>query len=195
MRKSVTILVLALLLFAVSANSQPRQDAFWITVGPGGNMLGGGGTGFGGGEWYLYPSGWINEWFYDHPFDPTRGKIIHIEFDWMSYQAGLPTTIVAAINWSTPAWSQLGYGPTMPPLPSYPPEELYIARAGILSYNGGYATMQHFSHDFIIWPYNPEWISIDVRGSNFIVQNGVVTHDCTVATKESSWGSIKANYR
>jgi hypothetical protein len=195
MKKIAILVALALMLFSIPVSSQPRLDTYFVTIGPGGEFLGGGGSGYDGGMWYLYPSGWINEWFYDHPFAPRpSGKIIHIEFDWMSLTPGIPTFIQVAINWSTPAWSQLGYGPNLPPIPAFP-EDLYILRHTALDMSGYFPIMQHFSYDFIIYPYNPEWVSIDVRGYNFIVRNGTMLHDCTIGTKESSWGSIKADFK
>ena len=193
MKKCVVLLVLGLLLFAIPASAQPRNDNFWITVGAG-NVLGGGGSGYGNGEWYVYPSMWINQWFYDHPFDPTRGKIIHIEFDWTAYNPTCPTTLYVAINWSTPEWSQLGYGDQLPPIPGYE-EQLYIQRSTIMYVCGTFPLVQHFAQDFTIWPYNPEWVSVDVMGCNFRITNGTMLHDCVIGTKESSWGSIKADFR
>jgi len=193
--KRIAILgVLALMLFSVPAFSQARVDNFFVTIGLQGEFVLGGGTGYDNGTWYLYPSTWINEWFYDHPFDPTRGKIIHIEFDWVSYIPGAPTTITVAVNWSTPEWSQLGYGPNLPPTPNFD-ETLYIRRSGILGEVGYFPNVQHFVYDFTIWPYNPEWVSIDVRGFNFTIVNGTILHDCTIGTEKSTWGSIKADYR
>jgi hypothetical protein len=194
MKKCSILLILAMLLFAASAYAQPKLDTFYISVGVDGSVVQGGGSGFNDGEWYVYPSGWINEWFYDHPFDPQRGKVIHIEFDWMTLTPGAVTDITVAINWSTPEWSALGYGSTLPPLPGND-EALYIIRANALHEIGSFPQMQHFSTDFTIWPYNPVWISIDVRGFNFVIENGSIMHDCVLGTEESSWGSIKANFK
>jgi hypothetical protein len=55
--------------------------------------------------------------------------------------------------------------------------------------------MQHFVYTYYVWPYNPEWISIDVRGSNFVITNGFMLHECKIGTEESSWGSIKADFK
>ncbi len=192
MKKCAIILVLAMLAFAVSASAQVRNDSFYITVGAG-NVLAGGGTGFNGGEWYVYPSMWINQWFYDHPFDAMRGKIIHIEFDWVANDPTCPVNITVALNWSTPEWSALGNGSALPPLPGVD-EELYIERSDILYFCGSAPQIQHFSRDFTIYPYNPEWVSVDVRGCNFIITNGVIIHDCVLGTENTSWGEIKAKF-
>ena len=193
MRKYAILICIGLLLFAAPAFSQQTMDNFFITIGQG-TIVEGGGSGFNNGYWYVYPSGWINEWFYDHPFDPTRGKIIHVEFDWMAWEPECATNIIVAINWSTPDWSALGHGPELPPLPDFD-ENLYIRRVPILNECGMFPMMQHFVFDFVIWEYNPEWVSIDVMGCNFEIVNGIIIHECAVGTEESSWGAIKANYR
>lgn len=193
MKKCVIMLVLAMLLFAVSASAQARYDTFFATVGAG-NVLQGGGTGFNDGTWYVYPSMWINQWFYDHPFDPTRGKIIHLEFDWTALDPLCPTNMTVAINWSTGAWSALGYGTTQPPLPGVD-EALYIERATVLYQCGNFPLTQHFVLDYTIWPYNPEWVSIDIQGCNFVISNGSIIHDCVLGTEKSSWGAIKASFK
>jgi hypothetical protein len=193
MKKCFIMIVLAMLCFAVSASAQPRVDNFYIMIGAGGDVLQGGGSGFGGGEWYVYPSGWINQWFYDHPFDPDRGKMINISFDWVALDPLAPTWLEVAINWSTPAWSSLGYGASLPPIPGWD-ENLYILRSTQVSQAGLFPQMQHFSRDFTIWPYNPEWVSIDVMGYNFVISNGSIIHDCVLGTEKSNWGEIKAKF-
>jgi hypothetical protein len=193
MKKCAIMLVLAALLFAVSASAQPRYDTFFVTVGAG-NVLQGGGTGFNDGMWYVYPSMWINQWFYDHPFDPLRGKIIHVEFDWTALDPLCPTNMTVAINWSTGAWSALGYGTSQPPLPGVD-EGLYIGRETVLYRCGNFPQTQHFSMDYTILSYNPEWVSIDVMGCNFVITNGSIIHDCVLGVEKSSWGSIKASYK
>ena len=99
--------------------------------------------------WYVYPSMWINQWFYDHPFDPLRGKIIHVEFDWTALDPLCPTNMTVAINWSTGAWSALGYGTSQPPLPGVD-EGLYIGRETVLYQCGNFPQTQHFSMDYTI---------------------------------------------
>jgi hypothetical protein len=118
----------------------------------------------------------------------------NIEFDWTAYNPTCTTDITVAINWSTPAWSYLGYGTRQPPLPGVNEQE-YIVRSTMMHECGTFPMMQHFVYDFIIWQYNPEWVSIDIMGCNFIISNGVIIHDCTVGTEKTSWGAIKANYR
>lgn len=193
MKKYAILLFVGLLLFAIPAMSQQITDSFYVTVGSG-VVLEGGGSGYDGGTWYVYPSMWINQWFYDHPFDPIRGKIVHVEFDWVAYDTTCTTDITVAINWSTPTWSDLGYGETLPPLPGELPsgiEEDYIVRLTVLDECAMYPVVQHFEYDYIIWDYNPEWVSIDVRGCNFVITNGIIVHECAMSTESSSWGAIK----
>lgn len=190
--KRLAIIFVAILLAASAAFSQGLTDRFWVTIGFG-QVLEGGGTGYNNGEWYIYPSMWINQWFYDHPFDPIRSKIIHVSFDWTALDPMCPTDITVALNWSTPEWSALGNGPTLPPLPGVD-EELYIVRQPIMYQCGNFPDIRHFETDYIIYAYNPEWVSIDVRGCNFVITNGIIVHECTVDTEESSWGAIKANF-
>ena len=190
MKKTVIALFLGLLLLStVPASAQQIIDDFFVTVGSG-IVLEGGGSGYENGTWYVYPSNWINEWFYDHPFDESRGKIVHIEFDWVALDSTCTTDITVAFNWSTPEWSALGHGTTLPPLPGED-EDLYIKRSVFLDECDIFPEVQHVVWDFIVWSYNPEWVSIDVMGCNFIITNGVIIHECAVGNEESSWGAIK----
>lgn len=190
MKKTAIAITLGLLLLStVPVSAQQVIDDFFVTVGSG-IVLEGGGSGYEGGMWYVYPSGWINQWFYDHPFDENRGKIIHIEFDWVANDPTCTTDIAVALNWSTPEWSALGHGDVLPPLPGED-EALYIERRIILDVCDMFPEVQHVVWDFIIWDYNPEWVSIDVMGCNFVIINGVIMHECAVGNEESSWGTIK----
>jgi hypothetical protein len=196
MRHFVTLLlVIGLLVSAAPVSAQQSTDNFFIMVGIIGTVWSSGGSGFNCGQWYTYPSGWVNEWFYDHPFDPQRGKIIHVSFDWAPYVCDFPVDMTVAVNWSTGAWSGLGYGTTLPPVPGND-EGLYIVRQPIL-HEVGYFQQQwnHFSTEFVISDYNPEWVSIDVMGANFNITGGVLVHECVVGTEGKTWGSIKTLFR
>lgn len=122
--------------------------------------------------WYEYPSGWWNIWFYDHPLDYDRMKIIETHLmlsQWMQYEE---SWVDIAINWATDSWAGYEY----PPLPGYS-EELYIGREIIYS---GPAPEFQMPVDAIyeILEYNPEWVSMDVMGSNFIIEAGIIEHTC-----------------
>jgi hypothetical protein len=195
MRNFVALLVvIGLLVSAAPVSAQQSTDNFYIMVGIFGTIWTSGGSGYNNGQWYAYPSGWVNEWFYDHPFDPQRGKIIHIEFDWSAYTGSFPTDMTVAVNWSTGAWSQLGYGTTLPPLPGND-EDLYIVRQPILHETGVFPDSYHFSTELVISDYNPEWVSIDVMGTNFYIAGGVLVHECVVGTEGKTWGSIKTLFK
>lgn len=193
MKKTAIVISLALLLFALPVMAQQIVDNFYVTVTTG-IVLDGGGSGYNGGEWYTYPSMWINQWFYDHPFDDTRGKTIHVEFDWMAYDTSCVADITVAVNWSTPEWSYLGYEDTLPPLPDCD-ETIYIERLTFLDVCDYGYDWQHVVFDYVIWDYNPEWVSIDVRGCNFQIIDGVMAHECAIGTREKSWGAIKQQFK
>ena len=153
----------------------PISNSANVVIDPNGAFAGGSGTDAYGDGWYTYPSGWYNIWFYDHPFDTARYKRIHIEFDLIPLQPPLPSVIEIAVNWSTNAWSLVGNppGPRRPPLPGED-EALYIGRTTL---HVGTDPSGHYVFDYTIPDYNPEWVSFDVRGRNFIFE-GRITHEC-----------------
>jgi hypothetical protein len=154
----------------------PINNSFGVQIDPNGQFAGGGGSDAYGLGWYTYPSQWINIWFYDHPYDDKRYKKIHIEFDLAPFVPGMPSLIEIAVNWSTDQWSLNGNPPgdRRPPLPGED-EDLYIGRATLFT---GTDPSGHWSYDFEIPDYNPEWVSIDVRGRNFMIPGGVIIHEC-----------------
>ncbi|MFO7914608.1 MAG: hypothetical protein R6U43_02835 [Candidatus Krumholzibacteriales bacterium] len=198
MRKLTLITLMAVAIFAAAdLQAEPIEDTFYVTLDSYGYYVSGGGSGFNGGTWYVYPSGWKNEWFYDHPFDSQRGKIIHIEFDMVARDPAINSDICFAVNWSTPEWSDLGYGDTTPPTPDLvgTDESLYIFREILLTICPVPEQVTHYVFDVTVWDYNPEWVSIDVDGENFEITNGTITHDCVVDTETESWGAVKSMYR
>ena len=154
--------------------TQPLANPFNITIDPMGNFMGGGGGGAYGQGWYFYPmEAWWNIWFYDHPFAPERRKTGTIEFDVFPFQPG-PMFVDVAVNWSTDLWSI-----EQPPLDSAPP----IPPCDELRYVGRHilATIEqpgHYRLPYVIPMYNPEWVSVDVRGSNFMIPTGNIVHEC-----------------
>lgn len=155
---------------------QPLANDFSAAIDPNGNFLGGFGQGAYGDGWYFYPQdNWWNIWFYDHPFSNTRRKIGDMQFFATPIQPGLPSDIEVAVNWSTDRWSI-----DQPPLDSAPPlpgvdEALYIGRTILYS---GPATGQPIGPiPYLISGYNPEWISVDIRGRN-VNLTGRVVHEC-----------------
>jgi hypothetical protein len=171
-----------------ATNPCPQENNFWITVNEIGttlpNPLLTGGTNYypsGINGWVNYPSGWSNIWFYDHPYDATRWKKIHLTFTVAPFNAQAPSEFILAVNWSTPEWS-LGpnaiYGPPIPAFTPTPAEEaLYIERPTLISISG-VLTQQYYDLCLYVPDYNPEWISIDVMGYNFMIDNGYIWHAC-----------------
>jgi hypothetical protein len=193
-------LALALGVGSAAADTLEVYDNFWVQMGPDGQVVGGGGTGYnptgGEGVWYEYPaSGWWNQWFYDHPFSWERWKVICVCFTVAPYDPAVggpgasplpePYTIEVAINWSTPLWSgeEEGGTTTAPPLPepgwTLDDELLYIERETVLQYTGT-EPYEFMLCEFIIPDYNPEWVSIDIRGTNFQIMDGVIWHACVI---------------
>lgn len=156
----------------------PQTNTFNISIDPGGMFAGGGGTGAYGQGWYFYPSGWWNIWFYDDPLKLNNQKLIHIDMIVNPMLIGPPSQLTVALNWSTDVWSQSGNPPgeRRPPLPGED-ESAYIGRQIIFS-----APVMQGQH--IVWDgmvpvdYCPEWVSIDVQGFNFMIESGLIMHDC-----------------
>ncbi len=158
--------------------SVPIINDFGITILPGGVFANGGGSGAYGQGWYYYPdTDWWNIWFYDHPYREDRFKVIHIEYDVFMAEPGLPSFLELAVNWSTAIWSLLGNpepDPRVPPLPGVD-ESAYIGRQTLYL---GPVEPGHYIFDWTIPDYNPEWVSIDVRGENFDIPFGMISHEC-----------------
>lgn len=133
-------------------------------------------TNFWGDGWYLYPSEWWNIWFYDNPFSLDNTKAITLFLD--VRPLGANPSIVFALNYTTPLWSQEGV-PGRPPLPDdFPPpepEDQYIVRDTVSVVIGA----PEF-YTFTL-PYNPEWVSIDVIATDVTV-DGWIEHECVTTS-------------
>ena len=156
--------------------AEPLINEFGITIGPGGGFGGGGGSDAYGAGWYFYPDeDWWNIWFYDHPFDPERKKNGFIEFDVDLVDPSQAAYFEIAVNWSTDLWSiEQPPGDSAPPLPGVP-ELPYIGRLILFA---GEQFEGHYILPYEIPDYNPEWVSVDVRGFNFTITGGVIQHSC-----------------
>ena len=196
-RYLIYIACICILLISASDATAQLSDSFFITIDSYNEIVEEGGTGYDYGNWEEYPSHWIITWFYDHPFDPERGKIIHIEFDAVVLNAGQPGNLDFAVSWSTPEWSDLGYGDYWPPWVTAPEfnEPLYIEKSILLDDHTVPEEITHYIFDYTIYDYNPEWISVDVRGENVMITNGVITHECVVESEVKTWGAVKTIYR
>jgi len=153
--------------------SEPIHNQFYAQIDPQGVIFAGGGTDYYGDGWYWYESGWWNIWFYDHPFTYDRGKAIRMDLVLGKMNDMLPSFVILAINWSTDRWSLMPQQDSIPPLPGVD-EELFIRRDTVLL---GEEITGHFVFDDLIRDYNPEWVSVDVIGSNLFLE-GIITHEC-----------------
>lgn len=156
----------------------PVEDTFFIQFDGAGELVasGSGGSGYNGGAWYYYPNtDWWNQWFYDDPFDPDASKLIDV---WMTIT---PTMRGAwadiAINWSTDLYPS---NPDSPPLPPLTPEDeaAWIFRELIFDERVYGPVTISLELPIVIPDYNPEWVSIDIRGANITVTSGVIWHEC-----------------
>jgi hypothetical protein len=154
--------------------SEPVVNYWYCEADAAGTVTGYGDDMYGTG-WYFYDGTdveWWNIWFYDHPLDLERYKEITIEF-W-AWKLGDPSWLELAVNWSTDQWPN---GTGAPPLPGED-ENLMIGRAVLVdSVDVPDGDPLHYVVTYTIPDYNPEWVSVDVRGQNFMIE-GVITHEC-----------------
>jgi hypothetical protein len=157
-------------------NPDPIINAFWATFDATGYLLQGSGEGAFDDQWFYYPNtGWWNVWFYDHPFDPERYKEIFVTVNVLPIGPGGFLTL--AVNWSTPFWPP-GY-PTPPIPPLSPPEEEEFIGRQIIWEGPVEGPMTIDDIGFIIPDYNPEWVSIDVMGTNIEIEPAsFISHAC-----------------
>ena len=153
----------------------PRFNEFHFHIDDLGMPFDEGSTNYYGQGWYFYEQyEWWNIWFYNNPYTPNHPKEIVISVAATSIGDPQYATLTFALNYSTELWSLEGI-PGQPPLPAdIPPQEedLYIIREEYpVPIDGGPVDIP------ITIPWNPEWVSIDVRGTNVII-NGSITHEC-----------------
>lgn len=124
-----------------------------------------------------WPTFW-NQWWYDGIYDPARWKLVDISFTYKRMNPADNGFAFIVVNWSTP-----GYGPNPegPPLQDVGQDgTVYIGRAEITTLeitDDEIRTYAIIDYRLPI-PYNPEWVSIDVRGYNFQLTGGVIIHEC-----------------
>jgi len=152
-----------------------KYNDFSATFDGGGNLTQGSGTDFYGEGWYFYPEYfWWNIWFYDHPYDPDREKVVRVIVDLVPLEPGLPAMVQFAVNWSTDVWSLDFPGIEQPPLPGVN-EDLYIGRETLFEI--ALEDSLHYELDLVLPDYNPEWVSIDIIAENAVI-NGSIKHAC-----------------
>ena len=137
-------------------------------------------------------AGWLNQWWYDDPYNPERYKRIDLSFWYKILNPAMgPGSIDFTVNWSTPAYSALGRT-TPPDQNSNPqdPAELWVGRTSVHMFPVGVGDMNpiYWTGSFDLRnppfniPYNPEWISVDLGGYNFLVSSqaepGSIIHQC-----------------
>jgi len=172
-----------------------------------GNYVTGEGDGYGGG-WQYYPdTGWYRMWFYNDPYDPDREGYLYYRVFITAYDYSMTVSFDVRFNWTTPAWSQLGR--SHPPLPSDCPtgsdEIKYMENADLQALDSVFLGSPSSpgsvepQKSWTIRDYNPEWVSIDIKGRNFDIHRGVVhlcrakagacydptTRDCSVEYEEN----------
>mgnify|MGYP006277999055 CR=1 FL=1 len=142
---------------------------FNIAIDPAGMFLGGGGGGAYGQGWYFYPeTDWWNIWYFDHPLNYDRYKEVLLDYDIFPIDPSQPSYVEVAVNWSLDSWPD----EEEPPLPG---NDDHIGRAIVYS---GPVEGGHFTFPYEIMEYNPVWVSVDVRGYNFEIPLGLITHIC-----------------
>lgn len=193
-----------------------RDDTFWITFDDNGMPVYGesGGSGYpyltdepnpegiganqttpqGAGLWYFYPNtNWFNQWFYDHPYSPDRRKLIkELSFTVVPVDPGRPFGVELVLNWSTANWS-LSPPPNVPSW-SRPPLPGDVERDPVLEAwfigRSGQVDTTSMTVSVLNWwlpvPYNPEWLSVDIRGYNVKIVSGVLRHACKVVPEPAT---------
>jgi len=162
-------LVLMLLCGTVPA----AQDTFFATVNTQGAVVQGGGSGYQGGQWFFYPeSGWWNQWFYDGSLDPAGKKTINISLGVRPLEPGVPSRLELAVNWSNSQWST-----GTPPVKAS--DEKFIVRRTL--FNDQITNSEALGFATQISDLCPEWVSIDIRGTNVVIERGTINHVCVSA--------------
>jgi len=169
------------------------STSFWMN-----QFEGGGGSGYNsGGEtgpWFLYPdtevmsddhgnqelpgfSAWWNQWFYDGNLRPGYYKLVDLSFDYqpLNPDSG-PGWASITVNWSTDAWTPEQGRPPLPDDEQFIGQ--YIGRLEVDRLDVFGPDHYSISDVLLDLPYNPEWVSIDVRGYNFELANGQIVHEC-----------------
>jgi hypothetical protein len=144
--------------------------------------------------WFYYPfTDWWNAWFFDHPLDFTRGKMIWIEFLLMARDPVAAGVATVTINWSTGEWPSGNDPPIPDAIPTPGDELLWIGREIVLEDYVVTEPMTFAFGPFCIREYNPEWVSVDVRGFNVIIE-GQIIHECVEHPSDvdaTTWGRIR----
>jgi len=150
----------------------PLMNTFNITVDPIGNFMGGGGGGAYGMGVFLPDGNWWNIWFYDHPFAPSDARrALSNSTCSRSLRADVPRPGRELVDRSV---VDRAAATRQRAADSACDELRYIGRDSLIT------IMQpgHYRLPYVIPMYNPEWVSVDVRGNNFMIENGTIIHEC-----------------
>ncbi len=173
------------LIFEIDPSAFPGTF-YRIVLDHNGDYVTGQGDGYGGGTWYYYPaSGYWRQWFYNEPYNPDREGYLYYRVFITANDYARSVTFDVRFNWATPAWSLLGRN--RPPLPSDAPtlsdedkymdgEELQALEDVFLGSPSSPGSVEP-NKEWIIQQYNPEWVSIDIRGHNIDIHRGAM-HEC-----------------
>jgi len=167
-----------------------RHDVFNGTLTETG--VAGGGSGWDGsdpdteGDWIRYDqppvdpqNPWYNQWFYNDPLDPERRKDIFYKITLDPADgADFGDTVEVALNWSDQGYSD----PAAPPMSD---QEEFIGRFSLGEFvipTGGMDITNTDGEPFTL-PFNPEWVSIDIRMIDQVSMEGVsfigdIWHEC-----------------
>lgn len=153
---------------------------FRIALDTDGNFQTGDGHGYNDGTWYYYPqTGWYRQWYYNAPYSTDRKGFLNYEVYIKPVDPSQTTYVEVNFNWATGAWSQLGLN--HPPLPSDTPtadqETPYMSSRRLYLIDNWYIGTVEPVYSHTIEEYNPEWVSIDVRGKNAYLFRGAM-HEC-----------------
>jgi hypothetical protein len=166
-------------------NIDPSEypDAFYrILLDTNGDLISGEGFGYNG-TWYYYPaSGYWRHWFYNQPYDPDREGYLDYRVFITANDYSRSVSFYVNFGWCTPAWSVLGRN--HPPLPEDAPNEsaesLYIDGSELISLDSAFLGSPSTPGSVEpnkrcrVQEYNPDWVSIDVKGRNIDVLRGAL---------------------
>lgn len=192
-RRAMLLIALVGVLALWASPALAVVDHFDVFVDMEGMVVDGGGTGYpvpvADGIWYEYPNtGWWNMWFYNDPILFDHRKDVLMTFQVIPLEPGLPSFVEVTYNWATPEWQD----PSMPPLPEMVVdpvmEDIMIQRLEPSVLLTDVPENGFPFEDFrrLPIPYNPEWVSVDIRGYNFALLGGMIDHECVPIPEPAS---------
>jgi hypothetical protein len=148
-----------------------------IVFGTDGQYVRGDGDGYNNGTWYYYPqTGWYRQWFYNEPYRADRKGSLRYEVYIKAVDPTKTTYVEVNFNWAKPEWSELRLN--RPPLPddirAGEDESEYMTGRVLYVVDDWFIGTIEPIKTFVIEDYNPDWVSIDIRGRNACVYRGVL---------------------